>query len=195
MDAERDMRACAEQSHRVRRGGAWDHQAARARYAVLDRFHHGHVDGVVHAEVVAVDDQHPSVRAKPSSSRQPTHDASVCSIPPAIAAGCRNPPNAGRRRTSKGRRVARQRAAATLEVPCDRGARPRVESHGDSVDPSADIVETFGAATGTLTNSSAKAALTVVISSPSWGVPSVHEGAFWPRHKHAIYSGVSTSPL
>ena len=50
VDAERDVRAFAEQPYRVRRRGARDHQAARACDAVLDRVHDGSVDRLVHPE-------------------------------------------------------------------------------------------------------------------------------------------------
>ena len=79
VDAERNVRAFAQQPHRVRRRWARNHQAAGARNAGLDRLHHGSVDRVVHAEVVAVDDQHPRVRFEAQQlARQSIHGAPVC---------------------------------------------------------------------------------------------------------------------
>jgi hypothetical protein len=92
VNTEPDVRAFAKQSFRVRRRGARDHQTAGARDAVLDRLHHCSVDRVVHAEVVAVDDQHPCVRRETQQlTRQSIHDGPVCP-PTDYNAGCRTRP-------------------------------------------------------------------------------------------------------
>ena len=61
VEAERDVRPFPQQHDRVCRARAGRHQTARCRDAVLDRIDDRRVHRLVHAEVVAVEDQYAGV--------------------------------------------------------------------------------------------------------------------------------------
>jgi hypothetical protein len=59
MHTEAEVRSGRKQLQGLRRPRAGHHQAARAGYTVLDRGDDGFVHRLVHAQVIAIEDQHP----------------------------------------------------------------------------------------------------------------------------------------
>jgi hypothetical protein len=61
MDPEGDLRPLPEQLHGRPRAGTGHHQTARAGDPRFDRVDHCGIDRVIHAKVVAVDDEYPGI--------------------------------------------------------------------------------------------------------------------------------------
>jgi hypothetical protein len=69
VDPEGDVRSLPQQPDDPLRRGTGHHQAAGTGDPRFDRADHAGIDGVMHPEVVAADDQHPGIERE---TQQPT---------------------------------------------------------------------------------------------------------------------------
>ena len=87
MEAKRDVRPLAEHSDRVRRTWTGHHETARRGHTVLDGVEDRDVHRLVHAEVVAVEDQHANVRVEAEQLRTHPSRIRLVSHPPMLPGG------------------------------------------------------------------------------------------------------------